>query len=60
MSKTVLCDNLKAGLDRFRPFPPETLASLRNYYRVRIVKKTYAILSYLAHTCALHYFTIYF
>ena len=23
MSKTVLCDNLKAGLDLFRPFPPE-------------------------------------
>ena len=43
MSKTVLCDNLKAGLDRFRPFPPETLASLRNYYRVGLTWSSNAL-----------------
>ncbi len=43
MSKTVLCDNLKAELDRFRPFPPETLASLRNYYRVGLTWSSNAL-----------------
>ena len=43
MSKTILCDNLKAGLDRFRPFPPETLASLRNYYRVGLTWSSNAL-----------------
>ena len=43
MSKTVLCDNLKAGLDRFSPFPPETLASLHNYYRVGLTWSSNAL-----------------
>ena len=43
MSKTILCDELKSKLDKFRPFPPETLASLRNYYRVGLTWSSNAL-----------------
>ena len=43
MSKTVLCNELKSELDKLRPFPPETLASLRNYYRVGLTWSSNAL-----------------
>ncbi|HJJ28181.1 MAG TPA: Fic family protein [Methanocorpusculum sp.] len=33
------CDELKARIDKYRPFPKETLASMRDYYRIGL---TYA------------------
>ena len=43
MDKTALCDALKSKLDKFRPFPPETLTSLRNYYRVGLTWSSNAL-----------------
>ena len=43
MDKTALCDALKSKLDNFRPFPPETLTSLRNYYRVGLTWSSNAL-----------------
>lgn len=34
VNRLQLCDELKEKLDAFRPFSPETLRSLREYYRV--------------------------
>ena len=38
-----LCNTMKAQLDKFRPFPPETLQSLRNYYRVGLTWSSNAL-----------------
>ena len=38
-----LCDKLKAQLDTFRPFPTETLQSLRNYYRLGLTWSSNAL-----------------
>ena len=43
MDKTALCDALKSKLDNFRPFSPETLTSLRNYYRVGLTWSSNAL-----------------
>ena len=43
MDKLRQCDELKAELDHFRPFPPETLISLRNYYRVGLTWSSNAL-----------------
>ena len=37
------CDGLQARLNALRPLPPETLASLRDYYRVRLTWSSNAI-----------------
>ena len=38
-----LCDKMKVQLDKLRPFPPETLQSLRNYYRVGLTWSSNAL-----------------
>ena len=37
------CDQYQARLNAFRPFPPETLASLRDYYRVGLTWSSNAL-----------------
>ena len=43
MNNIQLCDDLKSKLDSFRPFPAETLSSLRNYYRIGLTWSSNAL-----------------
>ncbi len=39
MNDFTLCEHYKAEIDAFRPFPPETARSLRDYYRIAETQK---------------------
>lgn len=43
MNPLQLCDELKKQLEAIRPFPPETLKSLREYYRVGLTYSSNAL-----------------
>ena len=43
MNKLQVCDELKAKLDGLRPFPIETIQSLKEYYRVGLSYTSNAI-----------------
>ncbi len=43
MNMELTCDQLKKRLDQLRPFPPETLKSLREYYRIGLTYSSNAL-----------------